>query len=67
MGNWGVDINKLGVMQRKNGMIKNIFKINQIINEMPTHISIHLQFDQANLQAPNCKRFEILQYKNTIE
>ncbi len=57
-------------MQRKNRkkpMIKNIIKINQIINEMPTHISTHLQFAQANPQVQNCKRVEILQHKNTIE
>lgn len=35
-------------------------KINKILTEMPTHISTHLQFAQADTQAGNCKRDEIL-------
>jgi len=35
-------------------------KINKILTEMPTHISTHLQFAQADTQTENCKRVEIL-------
>jgi len=33
---------------------------NKILTEMPAHISTHLQFAQADTQAENCKRVEIL-------
>ncbi len=33
---------------------------NKNITKMPTHISTHLQFAQADAQTQNCKRVEIL-------
>ena len=49
----------LGVMQRNDENEKKTI-LNKKINKMLTHIPTHLQFSQADIQAKNCKRVEIL-------
>jgi len=54
-------------MLRKTRAMNRETKINEILTEMPRHISTHLQFAQADTQTENCKRVEILpKHKDSI-